>query len=448
MNEKKLDKKYNLARLTVPLFFETLLIILVHDIDQLMLSRRSDEAVSAVGNANQVSWVMMLFFTVLSTASTILISQYKGAKDEKSEKTVYPLSLAVNLIIGAVISVVCLLWSRQLFELMNVTEGATINYATQYLMITGGTVVTEAVTMTYSAFLRSNAYMKEALIVSIVVNVLNIAGNYTALYILGWEVAGVAASTAASRIIGMVIIMIIFRVKIGKINWSMLREGKPLRHLVKMLKIGIPAAGESISYDSSQLCIMAFINTMGNVSVNTKIYVYLVVALAYLLTTALSEALQVVVGFRLGAKQTEEAEKVVWKTLLIAIVSSVGMTILLRVFSDHVFSLFTRNPEVLALIKKVLNVEIVLEFGRALNITLVHALQAAGDVRFPTLMSIAFSWCVSVTLGYILGIVLGWGLIGIWIAMTTDEVVRGLINAIRFKRGKWKRLDLVGDYAR
>lgn len=446
MKQKTLaDKKYNLFRLTIPLFFETLLVILVHDIDQIMLSNYSEDAVAAVGNANQVSWVLMLFFTILGTASTIMITQYKGAKDTHSEKTIYPLALIFNLIIGVIISVLCLFWSRELFALMRVSTGSTIDYATQYLTITGGTVITQAVITTYSSFLRSNAYMKDALIISIVINVLNIGGNFAALYLLDWGVIGVAVSTSVSRLIGMIIIIIMFRIRIGRIHWSKLRTGRPMRHLVKMLKIGIPAAGEALSYDSSQLIIMSFINTMGNNAVNAKIYVYLIVALAYLFTSAVSQAMQVVVGYHLGAKNIKESESCVWKTLRMAIISSVGLTILLYFFSDQVLGIFTKNPEVLRLGKQVFAVEIILEFGRACNITMVRALQAAGDVKFPTIMSIAFSWCVSVSLGYILGIVFDLGLIGIWIAMTVDEVVRGFILIGRFRRGKWKELDLVGE---
>ncbi len=446
MDEKRtLDKKYNILRLTIPLFFESLLVILVNNVDQFMLSDHSEEAVAAVGNANQVSWVLVLFLTVLSTASTILISQYKGAHDKESEQTIYPLAIAVNLIIGAVISAVCLFLSRDFFTLMNVESGKTIEYATQYLTITGGTILTQAIILTFSAFLRSNTFMKEALAASVTANILNIIGNYIALYILDWGVMGVGVSTAASRFAAMIMIIIMFRIRIGKINWSLLFKGKPVRHLLKMLKIGIPAAGESLSYDSSQLCIMGFINTMGNTSVNTKIYVYMIVAVAYLFTSAVTQAMQVVIGYLLGGRQTQEAEKRVWKTLVLAIISSVSLTALLWVFSDQVLSIFTDNKEVLELGKKIFAIEIVLEFGRACNITMVRALQASGDVKFPTIMSIAFSWCVSVSLGYVFGIVCSMGLVGIWIAMTTDEVVRGFILITRFKRGKWKKLDLIGD---
>ena len=88
-------------------------------------------------------------------------------------------------------------------------------------------------------------------------------------------------------------------------------------------------------------------------------------------------------------------------------------------------------------------VELFLEFGRALNLTMVRALQAAGDVRYPMVMSIIFTWCFSVTIGYFLGVFLGIGLVGVWIAMAIDEIVRGSILVIRFYRGKWKALQLI-----
>ena len=88
-------------------------------------------------------------------------------------------------------------------------------------------------------------------------------------------------------------------------------------------------------------------------------------------------------------------------------------------------------------------IEILLEIGRAINITFVRALQTSGDVLFPTILAIIFCWGVAVVGSYILGISFALGIIGIWIAMTIDELCRGVIFTIRFKKGKWKKYNLV-----
>ena len=91
-------------------------------------------------------------------------------------------------------------------------------------------------------------------------------------------------------------------------------------------------------------------------------------------------------------------------------------------------------------------IEIGLEIGRAINITLVRALQTAGDVMFPTLLAIIFCWAVAVVFSYVFGVEFKLGLVGVWIAMTIDELARAVIFIIRLKKGKWKERNLVNVY--
>ena len=90
-------------------------------------------------------------------------------------------------------------------------------------------------------------------------------------------------------------------------------------------------------------------------------------------------------------------------------------------------------------------IEVFLEIGRAVNITLVRALQTSGDVIFPTLLAIIFCWLVAVVGSYIFGVSLKMGIVGIWIAMSIDELSRAFIFIIRLKKGKWKTLNLVNN---
>ncbi|MDO5331856.1 MAG: MATE family efflux transporter, partial [Bacillota bacterium] len=211
------EEKNLIFKLTIPLFFEFLLYILVSNVDQFMLSSYSQEAVAAIGNAGQVSWVMTLFFGVVSIASTVLISQYKGAKDEEMEKAIYPVALIFNVVLGIIISLVCVFCMEPILRLLKVEEGLTFEYAHIYLQIVGGMIVFQAIENCFAAFLKSNALVKEALVISIIVNIFNVAGNSLALYVFDWGVPGVAFSSAISRTLGMLLAIVIFLVKVGKI---------------------------------------------------------------------------------------------------------------------------------------------------------------------------------------------------------------------------------------
>lgn len=433
-----------MIKLTIPLFFEFLLYILVNNVDQFMLSFLSKEAVSAVTNTGQLSWVMTLFFQVASTASVVLISQYKGAGDNETEKTVYPLALIVNLILGVIISVVCIFLIDPILNLLNIAPGLTYDYAKVYMQIVGGMFIFQAIENCFAAYLKSNALVKEALVISIIVNLLNVGGNALALFVFNHGVAGVAWSSGISRTIGMILSVIVFVRKVGFLDLKALKNPNILRLLYKIFRIGGPSIGENFSYDLSQLVLMSFINPMGDSVVNAKSYVCLIIEFAYLASMASAEALQIVEGRLIGADRKDEASKEVFRTLRICLIIVECITVLLWLCSDLVVGIFpSADEEVLRVAKILFTVEIFLEIGRVTNIIMVRALQSAGDVLFPVFMSIIFTWFVSVGAGYILAVPLGFGIKGIWIAMATDEIVRGTILALRFGRGQWKKINLI-----
>lgn len=453
--EQLLNSKFGMIKLTFSIFAVSFMVILVNNIDQLMLSHFSQTAVAAVGNANQVSWVLMLFFGILCMAAAILITQYKGAESVRQEQEVYAISLTVNTILSVAVGLVCVFGGHFILRCMNVTDPEIERYAYQYLSVTGGASFFTAAILTYGSFMRANALMRETMIVAAGINGLNVIGNWLLIYGV-WifprlGVLGVSISTVFSRMIGFIVIAIVFRRRIGRIRFGLLRPF-PFGQLRKLLSLGVPAAGESVSYDLSQLVIMGFVNTLGLVAVNTKIYVSLLAQAAYIFTNSLGEATQVAEGYLLGAKRHDEAYKRVMKTLRIGILCSLALTGLLFIFSDQVLSIFISGSDaeairgdILSLGKKIFAVELCLEFGRAFNLVMVKALQTAGDTKYPAILCVITSWLLAVGAGYILSIPLGIGLIGIWIGMTLDECIRGLILLARWKRGKWRKLDLVSQ---
>lgn len=446
MKKENIDLKDNklLWKLTIPIFMEMFFAVIVSNVDQLMMSSVSQEAVAAVGNGAQLGWVLTLFFNVVATASTILITQYKGANDEKSVSLIYPLAIVVNIILGLLLSLVCIFAIRPIFTLLHVEAGQTFEYAVIYMKIVGGTIISQAMLNCFFALLRANTYVKEAMFVSVLINILNIFGNALTLYVFKMGVTGVAISTAVSRLIGMTIIICIFHYRIGKVNFSLLKGREPLLLLKKMVGIGLPSAGENISYDVSQLVVTGFVNTLGLASVNAKIYVCIVVQFAYIFTLAISEGTQILEGYLIGAGEKEEAENRVVKTTITAVIASEILTLIIFLFSDQIIGLFPSADEtVLYIAKRMFFIELFLEIGRAINIVMVRCLQGAGDVKFPVIMSVIFTWCLSVTLGYILGILLPFGIYGIWVAMALDENIRCTVLFIHFKKGKWKKIDLL-----
>lgn len=191
------------------------------------------------------------------------------------------------------------------------------------------------------------------------------------------------------------------------------------------------------------MVIMKFVNLMGLVVITTKIYAYIIAMFSYIYSQALAMATQIIVGFLLGRGDQKAVSQRVWQTVRLAVLISGTLTTLLYFNSDHIYGIFTDNPEVLELGRHIFLIEIFLEIGRAVNMVMVMSLQAAGDIKGPVTIGLLSMWLVSVSGAYFFGIVLDFGLIGIWIAMMMDECLRALIFIYRWHSGVWRHKNLI-----
>lgn len=442
-----LGKKNLLFHLTWPIFVELILQMLLGNIDQMMISRYSSTAVAAVGNANQILNFLVLTFNVLCTASIILITQYKGAGDEEHTRQVYSLSLMTNLAVSVGISLIIFLFHKNFFAMMSV-PAEVIGDASVYILLTGSFIFLQALTMTYAAFLRSNRFMLQSMTAAVVMNVLNIIGNAILINGLGpipaLGVAGVAISTTVSRIVGVAIMAYLFKKHVG-VSLSFKKLGADSKKLLKkLLSIGLPSAGENFAYSLSQLTIMSFINLFGTVVINTKVYSSMLAMVAYIFTSAIVQATQVIIGNLLGARKVEETDKQVMRTLKTSMFITLCASLVLYFGSDLFFGLFTDNPEILKLGKTIMLIDLFLEQGRAINICFVRCLQTTGDIKFPVTLGIFSTWLIAVGLAYLFGVVMGMGLVGVWLAMAIDELFRGVVFIFRWRSGGWKQRNLIG----
>lgn len=434
------NRRGAMFHLTWPIFIELTLQMLVGNMDQMMVSQYSQNSVGAIGNANQILNVLLLTFSVISMASTILVSQYLGSGNQRRVAETYTIAIVVNLAFSLIVSVILVGFHEPIYRLMQVPD-ALMEESSQYISTIGSCISLQAIFLTFSAFFRSNAWMKESMYVSVAINLLNIAGNAILIPRIG--VVGAAISSNISRLLGVVLIVFIFARK-SPIRIS-LRYLKPFprRQLKSLLAIGLPSGGESLSYNMTQIVIMSFANTFGTVTINTKVYASMFAMLSFLYASAIGQAQQIVVGYFIGAKMYDDAYHGVRRTLRSAVGVSLCISLLLFAGSNLIFGIFTSDPQVIALGRIIMGIEVVLEFGRAMNIVLVRALQGTGDIKFPTLIGVLCQWGIAVGGSFLFGIVFQWGLVGIWAAMALDECTRGIIFLIRWKSGKWRTKGLI-----
>ena len=160
---------------------------------------------------------------------------------------------------------------------------------------------------------------------------------------------------------------------------------------------------------------------------------------------SVGQASQIIIGHLVGAGKTEEAYRQGVRShkaaLIIALCAS-AVGILLRV---PLISIFTNDADVIGIASAVLIINLVLEFGRTTNLVLIACLRGTGDVYYPTMCAIISNWLISVSGTYLLAVTFGMGIYGLWIALSLDECVRGILMVIRWRSGKWKNKKLVNE---
>ena len=436
------DSSRFIFKMSLPIFVELLLQLLVGNIDQIMISHYSQNSVAAIGNGNQMMGIIIIFLNVMSAATSILISRALGAKDAKRVTAVCNVSLMVIVTFGLLATVLGVGFRRQLFYALGVPS-EIMDETNTYFAIVGSFILVQGLYANFAAMLRSHGLVKEVMFVSIIMNVTNIIGN--AILINGLfgaprlGLAGAAISTDISKVLGLVLIYRVFRKRVGVgLSLAYLRPF-PFDVLRQLLGIGLPSGAQEASYSLSELFILSFVNRFGTAVIATRVYCNILSQIEYIYVIALAQATQILVGYLVGGRQYDRVNNRIMKTTVISIGVSVGLTGVIYLFSDSFFSIFTQDPAIWALGKTIILIEFFLEVGRAINIVLMRTLVAAGDVVFPVVIGASCGWVIAVMGGYLLGVHLGFGLAGIWVAKAADELVRGAASIVRLKSNAWRR---------
>lgn len=442
MTTNKLQDQ-SLFRISWPLFIELALHMSMGVIATLMLSHYSDGAAAGVGVANQLLGIFILVFNVTSIAAMILIGQRLGANELSQARQLSRSAVALNVWFGVVVAVFVIVLGQPLLGFFDI-KGEVLDYATTFIRICGASLFLESLSLALSAILRSHGFTKESMIVSVLMNIVSVVGYAFSIFgVFGMPITGVVGvswTIVIARTFAVLVLLYLVYKRIAltfqvndfiKINKQDIRD---------MLYIGIPSAGENLSYQFSQLVITAIVASLGDASLAARVYISNISMLCYLFTLAIAEGTQLLVARYIGGKQYDRALKRGIKTLRIAMVASLVVALAMALIGSPLLEMFTDDYQIIAIGVPILWAVLFTEPGRAMNIVLMSSLKSAGDVRFPVIIGIVSMWGIAVSLSYALGITFGLGLLGVWLAQGIDEWFRGIFACKRWLSRPWERV--------
>ncbi|UJF17628.1 MATE family efflux transporter [Vibrio sp. SS-MA-C1-2] len=435
----------NIVALTWPIFIEVLLRTALNTSDVFMLSGYSDKAVSAVGVINPITFFFIIISMMVTTGTGILIGQYNGASRSKEAVQVGIASVLLALVVGLLLGLISYFFAADIIRLYDL-DADVAQYAYDYLIISGSLTIFITLGIVFSTIMRSYGHSKPPMYINLFCGVLNVMGNYCALYqpfgLPVYGVQGVAIATVTSQAIGALILwggMIKYRIAppLSKIM------SVPTIIYKKILKIGVMNASEILSYNLSQMAIVYLVVKMGTASLTAFTYAQNISRLSFAFALALGQASQIQTSYFIGKGLADEILNKVKRYFVAGFIISTTVTLILFIWRFEISGLFTEDPEVILFTAGLITASIFVESGRVFNLIFISALKGAGDIKFPVQIGILSMWGIAFGFSYLLGIYFALGVIGVWIAMGLDEWVRGLIMMRRWGKQGWVKFSLI-----
>jgi putative MATE family efflux protein len=409
--------------------------------DSLMLSQYSDLGVAAVGNANRIVGLFTVLLNVVAIGIGVIVSQYVGAGEEKEANHAIRSGLLSSAVISLFFMAMIQLLAPSIFRLINVPESIYQDSLT-YLRIVSAGLIFVAITQAISASLKSHGYTKRIMVVVGFTNFVNVTLNLFLIFGL-WifpelGVTGAAIATFISKALTLTIALILIKTTLS-IKLLRYKNTNVKKNFIKIMRIGIPSAFEHFVYQTTQVIILSFLNTIGTIALTTQIYVFNLMMPVIVFSLAVAQGNQVMVGWYIGAKHYDEAYKRTLSTLRFSILIVISVSIMMYTFARPLIRIFTDNPDIIEMGKRTMFVVIFLEIGRLSNLVVIQALRAGNDVIFPVIIAIISMLGVSVPAAYMFAIVLDFGVIGIFMGFALDELLRGTLVLIRWIKKDWQQ---------
>jgi len=442
-----MDTKYefsnqDLKKLIVPLMIEQALAITVGMMDTVMVSFLGDAAVSGVSLVDMINVLIINIFAALATGGAVVASQFIGARQrEKACKSANQL-LIVTFVISAVIMAFALVFRSQLLLLLfGSIEADVMENAKRYFLITGLSYPFIAMYNSCAALFRAMGNSRISMFASTVVNLINIAGNAICIYLLRMGVEGVAIPTLVSRMVGAIMLLVPLSSPYREIYIR--RKGflPDLGIIRKILFIGVPSGLENSLFQLGRVLVVSIIAAFGTVQIAANAVANNLDSLGCIPGQAMSLAMITVIGRCVGAYDYEQAKFYIKKLMKITYAVTIAMNSLILISMPLLLRAYNLSDETLRLA----SILVLIHNGCAMllwpaSFTLPNALRAANDVKFTMTVSIASMFVFRVLFSFILGKGMGWGAIGVWIAMIMDWICRVGFFIARLRSGRWETM--------
>ena len=442
--DKKALRK-EVLKIALPATGEQLLSMMVILVDTMLVGHLGASALAAVSLATQWTFMAVTLFAAISTGSTALVARSVGAKDWDTANRTVRQSLLVGLGIGLAATVLGLLFAHPAMVLIGAEPDVLVE-GVRYIRVASSVFALSAVMFVGNACLRGAGDTRTTMKVMAVVNVLNVVVAWTAINgPFGLPKLGVAGSALGAfvgrSVGGLLVVGILLKGRSGlKLELRHLRPDFGI--IRRVLRVGLPSGGEQLMMSLGMLAFLRVIASLGTVAVAAHVVALRIQSLSFMPGFGFSMAGTTLVGQGLGARDPRRAERSGYLTYQMAASLMAVMGLVFILFPQQLTRLFTDDLMVVQMAVTPLRMVGFTQPFLAATMVFAGNLRGAGDTRFPMYVTAAGVWIIRVSVASLLTLALGMGLSGAWLSMSMDQVVRGTIFFLRFRGGRWKKMEV------
>lgn len=429
-----------------PAITESLLMALVAFVDTLMVSTLGDEAVAAVGITSQPRLLLLALFFSLQPAVSALVARRRGEGRQDNANQVLKMSLVICSILVVLVSVLSVTFADPFLRFSG-THESNHDYAVQYFRITVGGIFFAVMSMIINSAQRGAGNTKLSMRTNIVSNVVNVIGNYLLIGgHLGFPALGVkgaAIATVFGQFCGFIMAIIsvfhrdgylYLRRKTGAIfnkeTFQALGRLWPSTFLEQViLRVGF-------------FVFAMIINRLDPLAPTTHQIAMNFLLISFAFGDGLSVAAIALVGYSLGQERSDLAKIYGAFCQRIGLMCSAVVTIVYVFFGRSLFSIFSSNEQILRDGTIIMWIMCVVVLFQISQVIFSGCLRGAGDAKYITFVSFIGIGILRPLLAYVLGMALGYGIVGAWIGLAIDQGIRLVLTALRFRSGKWAEIKI------
>jgi Na+-driven multidrug efflux pump len=430
----KQQNRPRLFTLAWPLFLELLLGIGVGIVGTALAAALSDDAGAAFALANHVAATLFILFRVIGAGVSVVVTQSLGGGRRDQADSVARAALGASTWMGGLTALLALLFAAPLLRLMN-APAEVLPLAGPLLQWLAPAMLLDAWNASMAGVMRAHMRTRDTFMVIVLMQICTLALALPLMPSLG--LPGFALALSAGRALGLVLHLLLWRARLqlrplGSDWWRL-----PRRELAAILHIGVPGAAENIAYRLAYMVSVAVAGQLGAQALATQAYTSQLMYAVLLFGLATGFAAEIMVGHMIGAGQLHAAHRLVRRALGLGLLVSLVVAILFALASPWLLGIFTADAEIIALGAVLMWWTVLLEPGRTFNLVVINALRAAGDARYPVMVGSVSMLFVLAGGSWLLGVHLGLGLVGVWIAYAADEWIRGLLMWRRWAGLGW-----------